>query len=165
MSRKLRPLAALALLAMIGTGCSHVGTGISGSLASTHDKAVKFAERMRANGVSAFPDPDVSGKLTIDVANGSSLDTSIPAFKPAISAYKDLEPPGFTGTKRSPEQQAAALKMIAATAPSTDCSNATNHRHPLADRTRAAGEARGSAVDPTGPVYVPVCTRRACVRR
>ena len=73
---------------------------------------MKFAECMRANGVSAFPDPDASGELTIDaVANGSSLDPSAPAFKQAISACKDLEPPGFTGSKRSPQQQQAALKF------------------------------------------------------
>ena len=67
---------------------------------------------MRANGVSAFPDPNASGELTIDaVANGSSLDTSSAAFEEAMSVCKDLEPPGFTGDKRSPEQQAAALEF------------------------------------------------------
>jgi hypothetical protein len=50
--------------------------------------------------------------LTIDaVANGSSLDTSSAAFEQAITACKDLEPPGFTGDKRSSEQQAAALEF------------------------------------------------------
>jgi hypothetical protein len=67
---------------------------------------------MRNNGVSKFPDPNASGKLTIDeIANGSALDPSTPAFKQAISACKDLEPAGFTGTKRSPQQQSAALKF------------------------------------------------------
>ena len=33
------------------------------------------------------------------------------AFKQAISACKDLEPPGFTGTTRTPEQQQAALEF------------------------------------------------------
>ena len=45
------------------------------------------------------------------IANGSSLDTNTPAFQQAISACKDLEPAGFTGSKRSPQQQAAALKF------------------------------------------------------
>jgi hypothetical protein len=71
---------------------------------------VKFAECMRANGVSAFPDPDASGASTIDaVANGSSVDTSSAAFKQALSACKDLEPPGFTGHQRSTQEQEAAL--------------------------------------------------------
>jgi hypothetical protein len=67
---------------------------------------------MRNNGVSQFPDPGASGKLTIDaVANGSSLDATTPAFKQAISACKDLEPAGFMGSKRSSQQQRAALKF------------------------------------------------------
>src|SRR5437867_1808899 len=159
MSRTLRTLAALAMVALITAGCSNApaetGTGSSGgnntaatntpaetgtgnsssprpssskptarsnadaqtgigrgSNATNRDQAVKFAECMRANGVREFPDPNASGQLTIDaIANGSSLDTNSAAFKQAISACKDLEPPGFTGGKRSPEQQKAALKF------------------------------------------------------
>ena len=90
------------------------GTASSGvnSTATSRAKAVKFAECMRANGVGAFPDPDASGALTIDaVANGSSLDTSSAAFKHAVSACKDLEPSGFTGHQRSPQEQQAALEF------------------------------------------------------
>jgi hypothetical protein len=77
-----------------------------------HQKAVKFAECMRANGVSAFPDPDASGELTIDaVANGSSVDTSSAAFKQALSACRGLEPPGFTGGKVTPSQRTARLEF------------------------------------------------------
>jgi hypothetical protein len=122
MKRTLRPLAALAMLALIVAGCSDAtdststgtGTDSSGgsSTATAHEKAVKFVECMRANGVSAFPDPDASGELTIDaVANGSSVDTSSAAFEQALSACKDLEPPGFVGQERSVEQQSAALKF------------------------------------------------------
>jgi hypothetical protein len=88
-----------------------IGSG-GGSNATNRDQAVKFAECMRKNGVREFPDPDASGDLTIDrIANGSSVDTNSAAFKQAISACKDLQPPGFTGRKRSPEQQQAALKF------------------------------------------------------
>jgi hypothetical protein len=121
MNRRRRPLAALALIAMVAliSGCGSsapAGTGSGGGNNSTVpanvQKAVKFAECMRRNGVSQFPDPGASGKLTIDaVANGSSLDTSTPAFKQAISACKDLEPAGFTGGKRSSQQQQAGLKF------------------------------------------------------
>ena len=73
---------------------------------------MKFAECMRANGVSAFPDPDASGELTIDgIANGSSVDTSSAAFEQALSACKNLEPPGFTGTKATPQQRTARLEF------------------------------------------------------
>jgi hypothetical protein len=67
---------------------------------------------MRSNGVSKFPDPGASGKITIDgIVNGSSLDPNTPAFKQAISACKNLEPAGFTGSKRSPQQTDAALRF------------------------------------------------------
>ena len=109
MTRKLGPLAALAMVALLGAGCSN---GSSGSNTAQHEKAVKFAECMRDNGVRGFPDPDASGGLTIDgVVNGSSLDPNSPAWKKAMSACKDLEPPGFTGHTRSTAQQQAALKF------------------------------------------------------
>ena len=66
----------------------------------------------RATASSEFPDPDASGELTIDgVVNGSSLDPSTAAWKQAIGACKDLQPSGFTGHKRSAEQQTAALEF------------------------------------------------------
>ncbi len=112
MSGKLRPLAALALVALIAAGCSSGGAGGTSTNATAHEKAVKFSECVRANGVSAFPDPDASGELTIDgVANGSSLDPNSATFKKAISACKNLEPPGFTGRKRSAQEQDCALKF------------------------------------------------------
>jgi hypothetical protein len=115
MSRTLWPLAALAMIAVIVAGCGNgsAGTGSGGnSTATPHEEAVKFAECMRANGVSAFPDPNASGELTIDaVANGSSLDTDTAAFKQAMSACKDLEPPGFTGGKVTDQQRKARLEF------------------------------------------------------
>ena len=114
MSRTLRPLAALAMLAVIVAVCSNApaGSGSSNSTAATHEKSVKFAECMRANGVSGFPDPDASGALTIDgVLNGSSLDPNSAAWKQASGACKDLEPPGFTGTKVTPQLRTARLKF------------------------------------------------------
>ena len=115
MSRRLWPLAALAMVALISVisaGCSNAPAGTDNNTAATHEKAVKFAECMRNNGVSAFPDPNASGELTIDaVANGSSVDTSSAAFKQALGACKDLEPPGFTGTKVTPQQRTARLEF------------------------------------------------------
>ena len=128
MRRTLRPPAALALIAMVavtsagcgGTSSSGISTAGSATTsagggtttATPHTKAVQFAECMRANGVSAFPDPDATGALTIDaVANGSSVDTNSAAFEQALSACKGLEPPGFTGYERSAQQQEGALEF------------------------------------------------------
>ena len=109
-------LLVVAAVAVISTGCSSAPseTGSSGgdNTAANRQQAVKFAECMRSNGVREFPDPDASGQLTIDqIANGSSVDPNSAAFKQANTACKDLEPSGFMGHKRSPEQQKEALKF------------------------------------------------------
>src|ERR1700751_2673340 len=107
MSKKLRPLAALALVGLIGlmsTGCgsnASSGTGTAGSATSTaattgsgdkkltpQEKAVKFAECMRANGVPHFPDPDSKGAFNFGV------DVTPAVFQKAVDACKALEPPG-----------------------------------------------------------------------
>lgn len=120
MRRHTWPMAALALFAVVAliSACGSsapTDTGSSGGAnhaSAAAQQGVKFAECMRHNGVSNFPDPNASGKLTIDaVANGSSLDTSTPAFKQAMSACKDLEPAGFTGSKRTSQQQKAGLEF------------------------------------------------------
>jgi hypothetical protein len=110
-----------AAIVMVGAGCGSTGanhtaatpataSSVGASSSTARAKAVKFSECMRSNGVSAFPDPDASGALTIDaVANGSSLNTSSGTFKHALNACRDLEPAGFTGNQRSPQEQKAAL--------------------------------------------------------
>ena len=111
MSQTRRPLAILVLLALVVAGCSHAAAGAgssrgdsgaaaTGNLGSrtAHEHAVEFAQCMRANGISRFPDPGASGEVTIDgIANGSAVDTSSAAFQRALNACKDLEPAGFTG--------------------------------------------------------------------
>jgi PBP1b-binding outer membrane lipoprotein LpoB len=47
MSRTLRPLAALAMLALIVAGCSNAPAGTDNNTAATHEMAVKFAECMK----------------------------------------------------------------------------------------------------------------------
>jgi hypothetical protein len=115
MSRKLGPLAALAVVALIGAGCSDEPAENDGAANTNadYDSALKFSECMRDNGVSGFPDPDASGELTIDgVLNGSSLDPDAPTWKAAIEACKDLQPPGFTGDHDvSAEEQETRLEF------------------------------------------------------
>jgi hypothetical protein len=113
MSRKLGPVAALAVVALIGVGCSDAPdeNGSAGNTNADYENAVKFGECM--HGVSEFPDPDASGRLTIDgVVNGSSLDPSSPVWEAAIGACKDLQPPGFTGDEEvSAEEQEVRLEF------------------------------------------------------
>jgi hypothetical protein len=115
MTRKLRPLAALAMVALIGAGCSKDsdGTGTGNDAAANQTKAVRFAECMRDNGVAEFPDPDASGPMTVDgVVNGSTLDPSSAAWEAAIAACKDLQPSGFMGDEEvTAEEQEARLEF------------------------------------------------------
>jgi len=113
MSRKRWALATLAMVPLIGAGCGGNDSSGGNTTAANQGKAVKFAQCMRENGVTEFPDPDASGRLTVDgVINGSSIDPDAPAWTQAIGACKDLQPPGFTGGgERSAGQQSAALRF------------------------------------------------------
>jgi hypothetical protein len=115
MSRTLRPLAVLAMVALVSAGCgsnapSESGTPGSSATAadkklSTRDKAVKFAECMRANGVPHFPDPDQNGDSNFGV------DVTREVWLKAVDACKALKPPGALSSKRTPKQQSAALRF------------------------------------------------------
>src|SRR3954465_12055679 len=112
MIRKLRPLVVLALVALITAGCgssasSKTGTASSGANTklTARDKAVKFAECIRAHGVSDFPDPDAKN----DFQYGVSVTPTV--WKQATTACKDLQPPGTLSAKRTPKQQSASLRF------------------------------------------------------
>jgi hypothetical protein len=128
MTRKLRPLVALGLAGLIGlitagcgsnassetgtassTGTTSTGTGTASSGANTkltaRDKAVKFAECIRAHGVSDFPDPDAKNQF----AYGVSVSPAV--WKQATTACKDLQPPGALSSKRTPKEQSASLRF------------------------------------------------------
>jgi hypothetical protein len=66
---------------------------------------VKFAECMRNNGVSDFPDPNAKGEFVYGVSVSPAV------WKKAVDACKDLQPPGTLSAKRSPKQQTAGLKF------------------------------------------------------
>jgi hypothetical protein len=135
MRRTLRPLAALAMVAMvavISAGCggthSSGGTSTAGPAGTTRtasstdtasstgtggnknltarDKAVKFTECMRENGVGDFPDPNASGEFP-----SFGISVSPAEWKKALGACKELQPPGSLSAKLSPKQLSAALKF------------------------------------------------------
>jgi hypothetical protein len=117
MPTRLRLLLPIALIVLATAGCSNsvpASDGAGSPTASNLSQGMKFAQCMRSNGVSNFPDPGPSGQLTIDgVANGSGVDTNSSTFQQALTACKSLEPAGFTGTARTAQQQEAALKFAA----------------------------------------------------
>ena len=128
MTRKLRPLVALGLAGLIGlitagcgssassktgtassTGTASTGTGTASSGANTkltaRDKAVKFAECIRAHGVSDFPDPDAKNQFQYGVSVSPAVWTK------AVDACNALKPPGALSAKRTPKQQSASLRF------------------------------------------------------
>jgi hypothetical protein len=115
MSRKLRPVVALALVAVISAGCGSTTPSETGTASSTgtggnknataQEKAVKFAECIRGHGVPHFPDPAAKGESAF------GIDVSPAVWKKAVDACKALEPPGALSGKRSPKQQSAALRF------------------------------------------------------
>ena len=121
MSRRRRPLAALGLIAdgRLISACGSsapAGTGTAAAAAQhCHRQCSEGGEVRRVHAQQRgqrVPGPGASGKFTIDgIANGSSLDPNTPAFTQAISACKDLEPAGFTGSKRSSQQTAGRAQV------------------------------------------------------
>jgi uncharacterized protein YceK len=115
MSRKLRPLVALGLAGLIGlitAGCGSSASSTTGTASSgantkltARDKAVKFAECIRAHGVSDFPDPDAKHQFQYGVSVSRAV------WKQATTACKDLQPPGALSSKRTPKQQSASLRF------------------------------------------------------
>jgi hypothetical protein len=120
MNQPPRPLAALALIAMVAliSGCgsgtpartsSNTGTGTDSSTgsasssASKREQGVKFAECMRGNGVNDFPDPNANGEFQYGVSVSPTV------WAKAVDACKALQPPGSLSGNRSPKQQSLAL--------------------------------------------------------
>ncbi|MBN8870335.1 MAG: hypothetical protein J0H66_10690 [Solirubrobacterales bacterium] len=106
--RNLSPLVALMVIALIGAGCSGESPesdSAGGQTASDRDKAVKFAECIRAHGVSDFPDPNDDNQFDYGVSVTPAV------WKRATTACKDLQPPGTLSAKRTPEEQSASLRF------------------------------------------------------
>ena len=136
MSRTLWPLATLAMLAVIVAGCGNGSAGTGNSTAATHEKAVKFAECMRANGVSEFPGP------------GGCRDARTPchwlACRPRPSTNRP--PPSAAGPARTLRAWTAwpAAGPWQRTAPATA-------RRPAAPGRDEATTSPASATTPTDP--------------
>jgi hypothetical protein len=116
MTRTQRPLAALALIAMAAviSACgssSPANTGSGSDTTTNYEKAVRFAECIRANGVSEFPDPDASGNFTYGIKAGSPLDPSSVQWQKAIGACKSLEPARLIPTHFNTTQTEARIRF------------------------------------------------------
>jgi hypothetical protein len=110
----------LALLVVLGAGCGadtppESGTRTTATAAEQgptkqeptgRDRAVKFAECMRAHGVGDFPDPDASGDFP-----DFGVSVSPAVWSRAVAGCKALQPPGTLSSERTPKQQSTALRF------------------------------------------------------
>jgi hypothetical protein len=117
--RKLGPLAALAVVALIGAGCSSgsaengdtaAGGSGGGKSATSQSKTEQFGACMRENGVPDFPDSNGASDQEF-VAAIEKLDPDSAPFKKAIGACRDLQPPGLLGGKATPQQTKDRLEF------------------------------------------------------
>ena len=109
-TRRAGPLAAAALALGLIAGC---GGGYSsttaqhGTASSQAGQGVRFAQCMRAHGVTNFPDPTSSGAITFSKTAAES-----PQFQTAQQACRSLAPVGSqSGGSVSPQAQAQALRF------------------------------------------------------
>jgi len=112
---RVRALGLVALIGLISGGCgsnapSETGTAGSSGSAGTkklnaRDKAVKFAQCIRAHGVGDFPDPNEKNQFDYGVSVTPAVWTK------ATTACKDLQPPGTLSAKRTPKEQSASLRF------------------------------------------------------
>ena len=105
-TRRIPRILVAASLALTAAGCgsssNSSSSGSSGSNAnSTLEQAVKYAQCMRENGVTNFPDPGKDGRIMI----GAGVDNKSPQAKKAQQACKSQEPPGI---QDNPAQMAQA---------------------------------------------------------
>lgn len=88
------------------TTTAHISTANHTSTLTAREKAVKFSECMRANGVNDFPDPNASGQFP---SYGVSVSKAV--WTEAVAACKSLQPPGSLNAHLTQTQFSAALKF------------------------------------------------------
>jgi hypothetical protein len=88
------------------TTTAHTSTTNHTSSLTAREKAVKFSECLRANGVGDFPDPNASGEFP---SYGVSVTAAV--WTKAVAACKSLQPPGSLNAHLTPTQFSAALKF------------------------------------------------------
>jgi hypothetical protein len=120
-----------------------------GANAGGHERAVKYSECMRANGVGDFPNPDPEGSFPY-----GGISVSKPVWGNAVAACKNLQPPGWsTDGQRTPEQQDAALEFARCVRDNgvPDFPDPATARDPLIDTSKMRGDVSASSIPELRP--------------
>src|ERR1700754_863543 len=133
-----RLLATLAMAAaLLGSGCLTIAAQAGADPGGGGERAAKYSECMRANGVADFPDPNADGQI---VYGGVSVPK--PVWVQAVGACKALEPSAWAADAgRTPEQQDAALKFARCVRDNgvPDFPDPATARDPLIDTSKMRG--------------------------
>jgi hypothetical protein len=96
--------------ALVLAACGSSGKSGSGSGFATASAGIKFADCMRAHGVSDFPDPSSGGGIQL---SGSGINPQSPAFQSAQSACQKLLPGGGPGRGGGSEARKEQMVKLA----------------------------------------------------
>jgi hypothetical protein len=114
-------VAALTLVALAATACGSGSpkssttttapagaAGSSGPLSGFLQQAVKYAQCMRAHGVTNYPDPPGNGAQPI---NPAGVDTNSATYRAAAQACQKYAPPGANDPNQQANARTQALKF------------------------------------------------------
>jgi hypothetical protein len=111
-TRRAGPLAAAVVAIGLLAGCGGGSSGATAQNGSASSKQqdsaqiVRYAQCMRAHGVTNFPDPTSRGALTLDKTTIES-----PQYRSASQACRSLAPAGSQNGPVNPQVQAQALRF------------------------------------------------------
>lgn len=143
-----RPLVTLAMAALIGSA----GMAIAAQALAEPDsqeRAVKYSECMRANGVADFPNPDAQGHISY---GGISVPKA--TWQNAVGACANLQPRGWSAdAQRTPAQQAAALEFAQCVRDHgvPDFPDPATARDPLIDTSKMRGDVSAGSIPELQP--------------
>lgn len=143
-----RPFVILATAALIGS----TGVAIAAQAFAEPDsqeRAVKYSECMRANGVADFPNPNADGQFPY-----GGVSVSKAAWQNAVGACAHLQPPGWsTDAGRTPAQQAAALEFAQCVRDHgvPDFPDPATARDPLIDTSQMRGDVSAASIPELQP--------------
>ncbi|MBN3454957.1 hypothetical protein JNN96_13105 [Mycobacterium sp. DSM 3803] len=143
-----RPLVTIAMAALIGSA----GVAIAAQALAEPDsqeRAVKYSECMRANGVADFPNPNADGQFPY-----GGVSVSKATWQNAVGACANLQPPGWsTDAGRTPAQQDAALKFAQCVREHgvPDFPDPATATDPLIDTSKMRGDVSASSIPELKP--------------
>lgn len=139
-------LPAVAGMAVLVAACGGGGSSAAGG-PSPYQKAVAYAQCMRAHGVPGFPDPDSKGNFIIQ---GPKFGGSPGAFRSADRACRHLLP---NGGRMTAAQQQQALQQALRFSACMRAHGLPSFPDPVAENGGVVLSLGGSGISPSSPRF------------